>query len=210
MPWQLTHIRDSGLISAPTSRALSRTSQLAATSSAPSSGGTTIGSAGSGVAVTGAGFLLNNEMDDFSIKPGHPNLYGLVGSEANAIEPGKRMLSSMTPTFVYKSGGLFLVLGSPGGATIPTAVLQVILNVTDHGMALDEAVSAGRFHEQYLPDVIYAENGALEAGVIDALLEIGHKIQNRKPIGNVQAVLVGDGELTGASDPRGAGRAVGH
>ena len=165
---------------------------------------------GSGVVVPGAGFLLNNEMDDFSVKPDHANLYGLVGSEANAIEPGKRMLSSMTPTFVYDEDGLLLVLGSPGGATIPTAVLQVILNVIDHGMSLYDAVSAGRFHEQYLPDRIFIENGALPPGTIDVLLEIGHKIEIRRPIGEIQAILVGNGRLTGVCDRRGAGRAVGH
>jgi gamma-glutamyltranspeptidase/glutathione hydrolase len=168
------------------------------------------GSYGSGVVVEGAGFLLNNEMDDFSVKPGHANLYGLVGNEANAIEPGKRMLSSMTPTFVYKDDGLYLVLGSPGGSTIPTAVLQVILNVIDHGMPLCDAVSAGRFHEQYLPDRIFIENGALAPGTIDGLLGIGHKIEIRRPIGEIQAIMVGEGQVTGMSDPRGSGRAVGH
>ncbi len=168
------------------------------------------GSFGSGVVVKGAGFLLNNEMDDFSIKPGVPNLYGLVGSEANAIEPGKRMLSSMTPTFVYKDEELFLVLGSPGGSTIPTSVLQVILNVVDHGMPLFDAVAAKRFHEQYLPDRIFIENGALTPDVIDELLEMGHKLQIRTPIGRVQAILIENGRLHGASDPRGSGRATGH
>jgi gamma-glutamyltranspeptidase/glutathione hydrolase len=165
---------------------------------------------GSGVVVAGAGFLLNNEMDDFSVKPGHSNRYGLVGNRANAIEPGKRMLSSMTPTFVYNDNGLYLVLGSPGGSTIPTAVLQVMLRVVDHGLSLRDAVSAGRFHEQYLPDRIFIENGALARGTIDGLLAMGHKIEIRRPIGEVQAIMVGEGRLTGVSDPRGAGRAAGH
>ena len=165
---------------------------------------------GSGVLVRGAGFLLNNEMDDFSVKPGYSNIYGLVGNRANAIEPGKRMLSSMTPTFVYDHDALFMVLGSPGGSTIPTSVLQVILNVVDHGMRLRDAVSAGRFHEQYLPDRIYAENEALAPATIDGLLALGHKIEIRRPIGEIQAILVGEGTLTGVSDPRGAGRAVGY
>jgi gamma-glutamyltranspeptidase/glutathione hydrolase len=168
------------------------------------------GSYGSGVVVEGAGFLLNNEMDDFSVKPGYPNLYGLVGSEANAVAPGKRMLSSMAPTMVFEKDQLRLVLGSPGGSTIPTAVLQVILNVLDHGMTVEEAVAAGRFHEQYLPDRIYIENRALDPGVIDGLLALGHKIEIRKPIGSVQAIHVKGGELNGASDPRGSGRAVGY
>lgn len=165
---------------------------------------------GSGVVVAGAGFLLNNEMDDFAIKPGYPNLYGLVGSEANAIEPGKRMLSSMSPTFVDGPDGFFLVLGSPGGSRIPTTVLQVILNVVDHGMPLCDAVSASRFHEQYLPDRIFIENGALDPAAIDGLLSLGHRIEIRRPMGEVQAILVRDGRLTGASDPRGDGRAIGH
>jgi gamma-glutamyltranspeptidase/glutathione hydrolase len=168
------------------------------------------GSYGCGVVVENAGFLLNNEMDDFSIKASHANLYGLVGGEANAVAPGKRMLSSMSPTFVYDDDGLRLILGSPGGSTIPTTVLQVILDVIDHGMSLHDAVSAGRFHEQYLPDRIYVENGALTAESIDRLLDLGHKIEIRKPIGEVQAVEVGEGGLTGVSDPRGDGRAVGH
>lgn len=168
------------------------------------------GSYGCGVVVAGAGFLLNNQMDDFSSKPGHPNSYGLVGSAANAIEPGKRMLSSMSPTFVEKNDSLVMVLGTPGGATIPTSVAQVILNVLDYGMPLVDAVAAKRFHEQYLPDVIYIENGALAEGVIDRLLTMGHKIQIRKPIGNVQAIILENGKLTGVSDPRGVGRAVGH
>jgi gamma-glutamyltranspeptidase/glutathione hydrolase len=149
-------------------------------------------------------------MDDFSVKPGHPNLYGLVGSEANAIEPGKRMLSSMSPTFVYENGSLKMVLGTPGGSTIPTTVLQVILNVIDYDMPLDDAVAAGRFHEQYLPDAVFIENGALDPRVIDELLEMGHKLRIRRPIGNVQAVLIDGGKLEAVSDPRGVGRAVGH
>lgn len=165
---------------------------------------------GSGVVVEGGGFFLNNEMDDFSIKPGHPNLYGLVGSEANAIEPGKRMLSSMSPTIVTTGGELRMVLGTPGGATIPTTLLQVILNVIDRDMPLFDAVAAGRFHEQYLPDRIYVENGALVPDAIDCLLEMAHRIEIRKPIGNVQAILVKEGTLNGVSDPRGNGRAVGH
>ncbi len=165
---------------------------------------------GSGVTVESAGFLLNNEMDDFAIAPDHPNLYGLVGSEANAIEPGKRMLSSMVPTIVLRDRGLYMVLGTPGGSTIPTSILQVILNVVDYGMPIEEAVTARRFHEQYLPDRIYIENRALAPDVIDALIEMGHKIEIREPIGEVQAIMIERGKLTGACDPRGSGRAVGH
>ena len=115
---------------------------------------------GSKVVVRGAGFLLNNEMDDFSIKPGHPNLYGLVGSEANAIEPGKRMLSSMAPTIVLRDGKTFLVLGTPGGSTIITTIAQILIDMLDFDMNLEEAVSAPRFHHQWLPDRISVENGA--------------------------------------------------
>jgi gamma-glutamyltranspeptidase/glutathione hydrolase len=168
------------------------------------------GSYGSGVMVTGAGFLLNNEMDDFAIKPGHANLYGLAGGEANAVAPGKRMLSSMSPTFVYDDGDLYMVLGTPGGSTIPTTILQVFLNVVDYGMPLFDAVSAKRFHEQYTPEPIYIENGALGNECIDALLEMGHRIEIRKPIGEVQAILIEGSRLTGVSDPRGNGRAVGY
>ncbi|MEJ2721195.1 MAG: gamma-glutamyltransferase, partial [bacterium] len=180
------------------------------------------GSFGSGVTVAGGGFLLNNEMDDFSIKPGYPNMYGLVGSEANAIAPGKRMLSSMSPTFVLEGDSLFMVVGTPGGATIPTSVLQVISNVIDFRMPLDQAIAEGRFHEQYLPDEIFIENGALAAPVIAALTEMGHKVSVRSDIGDVQAIMIrsgrhrwdshvpGGGRLLGVSDPRRNGRAIGY
>ncbi len=149
------------------------------------------GSFGSGVTVAGAGFLLNNEMDDFSIKPGYPNLYGLVGSEANAIEPGKRMLSSMAPTIVAKESELFMVVGSPGGSTIPTAIFQVISNVIDFGMTLEDAVAAPRFHNQYLPDRISLEPAALPADVAEALRAMGHTIFVRdEDIGDIQAILM--------------------
>jgi gamma-glutamyltranspeptidase/glutathione hydrolase len=183
------------------------------------------GAFGSGVTVAGAGFLLNNEMDDFSLKPGHPNLYGLVGGQANSIEPGKRMLSSMSPTIVLKDGKLFMVVGTPGGSTIPTTVLQVISNVIDFGMTLEEAVAASRVHNQYLPDQISIEEGALTPAVVEALQGLGHRVVEREPIGDVQAILVGGvtdhgrpsgrgdrkgGRLVGVSDPRGNGRAVGY
>ncbi len=187
------------------------------------------GSFGCGVTVTGAGFLLNNEMDDFSIKPGVPNLYGLVGSDANAIEPGKRMLSSMAPTIVLKDGELFMVLGTPGGSTIPTSILQVISNVVDFRMTLEEAVAASRFHDQYLPDRISIETGALPAAVVEALRRLGHTVEERVRIGDIEAILVRGafststaqgrprdphdregGRFIGSSDPRGSGRAIGY
>jgi gamma-glutamyltranspeptidase/glutathione hydrolase len=110
------------------------------------------GTFGNCIVVDSAGFLLNNEMDDFSIKPGVPNMYGLIGGEANSVYPGKRMLSSMTPAIVEKDGALFMIAGSPGGSTIPTSVLQVIVNVIDFGMDIRQAVDTGRFHHQQLPD----------------------------------------------------------
>ena len=118
---------------------------------------------GNSIVVDSAGFLLNDQMDDFSIKPGYPNMYGLVGGEANSVQPGKRMLSSMTPTIVEKDGKLFLVLGSPGGSTIPTTVFQVIVNVIDFGMNIQQAVDAGRFHHQWLPDWISYEKNAIDS-----------------------------------------------
>ncbi len=165
---------------------------------------------GSGVTVKDAGFLLNNEMDDFSIKPGFPNIYGLVGAEANAIKPGKRMLSSMSPTIVLKDGRLFMVLGTPGGSTIPTSVLQVLMNVIDFDMTLEDAVSEPRLHEQYLPDRIFIEEGALDAAEIEALERIGHDVVTREPIGDVQAIQVRAGVVTGVSDPRRSGRPAGY
>ena len=128
------------------------------------------GSYGSKVVVDGAGFFMNNEMDDFSAKPGAPNMFGLLGSEANAIEPGKRMLSSMTPTIVEDpSGELFMVIGSPGGGRIITTVFEVMLNVIDHGMNIQEAVAAPRIHHQWLPDVLFYEAQALSEDVRQGL-----------------------------------------
>jgi gamma-glutamyltranspeptidase/glutathione hydrolase len=168
------------------------------------------GSFGSGVTVTGAGFLLNNEMDDFSIKPGFPNLYGLVGGEANAIEAGKRMLSSMTPAIVLRDGGLSMVLGTPGGSKIPTTVFQVLSNVIDYEMSLADAVRAPRYHEQYLPDKLYVEAGALAASAREALARLGHTVTERSPMCDVQAIIVDGDSLVGVSDPRGSGCAAGY
>jgi gamma-glutamyltranspeptidase/glutathione hydrolase len=162
------------------------------------------GGYGSYVVVGGAGFLLNNEMDDFSIKPGYPNAYGLVGAEANAIEPGKRMLSSMTPTLVEQDGKLRMVIGTPGGGTIITSVFQNLINVLDFGMGMQESVSAPRFHHQWLPDLIYHEAGAFPEATLAELGRRGHVLKAREPIGRVDAILVlPDGRLEGAADPRG-------
>lgn len=158
---------------------------------------------GSKVWVKGAGFLLNNEMDDFTAKPGSPNQFGLISNEANAIAPRKRMLSSMTPTIVERNGKVFLVLGTPGGATIPTSIFQVILDVMDHGASLQEAVDLKRFHHQWQPDEIAIEDSALTVEVWNALRAMGHHVCVREPIGRVDAIRRRpDGKLEGAADPR--------
>nr|WP_304608505.1 gamma-glutamyltransferase [Pontibacter anaerobius] len=166
---------------------------------------------GSKVFVAGAGFLLNNEMDDFSVKAGFPNSYGLVGGEANAIAPGKRMLSSMTPTILEKNGELFMVVGSMGGSTIITTVYQIILNVTVHGFPMQAAINAGRFHHQWKPDWILSEWGAL--GALDGLglWWKGHRLAPKPGgIGRAAGILVlPDGRLEGGADPRGDDAAAG-
>jgi gamma-glutamyltranspeptidase/glutathione hydrolase len=165
---------------------------------------------GSGVTVPGAGFVLNNEMDDFTSKPGVPNLYGLLQSEKNAIAPRKRPLSSMTPTIVMREDRPWLALGSPGGPTIITAVLQVIVNVVDHGMQLQEAVDAPRVHHQWAPDEVRVEP-RLNLDTSAKLLALGHRYSdNTERLGDVHAVMIQDGVLHGAPDPRSGGVALGY
>ena len=167
---------------------------------------------GSKVVVKGAGFILNNEMDDFSSKPGEPNVYGLVGSKANAIASEKRMLSSMTPSIVEKNGNLKMVLGSPGGSTIITSVLQNILNVIEYDMGIQESVSQPRFHDQWLPDMIRMESNSFDEHTKTELTTLGYEILEKKSliIGKVDAILVlPNGKLEGGADPRGDDTAVG-
>ena len=166
---------------------------------------------GGAVTVTGAGFLLNDEMDDFATAPGKPNMYGLVQGEANAIQPGKRMLSAMTPTIVVDPAGrLFLVLGAPGGPRIITAVYHVIVNVIDHRMPLAEAVIAPRLHHQALPDTIFLERGGVLPAVVDSLRAMGYAIHEWGYHALVEAIERGPDGWIGVSDPRSAGAAKGY
>jgi gamma-glutamyltranspeptidase/glutathione hydrolase len=166
---------------------------------------------GNSIVVDSAGFLLNNQMDDFSVKPGYANMYGLVGGEANSVQPGKRMLSSMTPTIVEKDGRLLLVLGSPGGSTIPTTVFQVVVNVLDFGMDIGEAVDAGRFHHQWLPDWISYEKNGIDSLTIEKLKGMGHQLKGRSSLGSINAIMIlPDGKKAGGADKRGNNSSCGY
>ena len=167
---------------------------------------------GSGHLVKGAGFFLNNEMDDFSSKPGVPNAFGLVGNEANSIQAGKRPLSSMTPTIVLKGGKPFMVIGSPGGSTIITTTMQAILNVVDYGMDIKEAVSSPRFHSQWVPDVIMTEPRGLSKDVIQNLESKGHTLVPYKwgYIGEANGILISEDGFYGGGDSRGETSAIGY
>ncbi len=167
---------------------------------------------GSKVVAEGTGVLLNNEMDDFTVRPGEPNFFGLVQGDANAIAPGKRMLSAMTPTLVLdRAGRLSHVLGSPGGATIITTISQIISSIADHGFTLTDAVAGPRLHHQHLPDAIQVEPGGLPADVAAELEALGHVVRERPEMsGDVQAIAVAaDGSLEGVPDPRRGGVAMG-
>ena len=166
---------------------------------------------GSGVYVSAGGFFLNDEMDDFAAQPGKPNMFGLVQGEANAIQPGKRMLSAMSPTIVLdRDGALLLVLGSRGGPRIITSTSQVILNVLDHHMILSDAVSAPRIHHQALPDTLRYERSGLEAVVVDSLGAMGYAIAPLSGVGLINAIMKVRGGYEGMSDPRSSGQPVGY
>lgn len=168
---------------------------------------------GNKIVVPGTGVLLNNEMNDFSVKADTPNQFQLIGREANAIAPGKRMLSSMSPTLVTKDGAPFMATGSPGGSTIITTTLQVIINVIDHGMAVDDAVSLPRFHHQWQPDVIRFDKFALNPDTRKKLRHMGHQelVESNyvRGIGDANSILYRDGLMHGIKDPRNDGLAVG-
>ncbi len=167
---------------------------------------------GSKIVVDGAGFLLNNEMDDFSAKPGSSNQFGLIGSEANSVQPGKRMLSSMTPTVVLKKGKPYIIIGSPGGSTIITVVLQVIMNCIDFHMNIRQAIDAPRIHNQWMPDRIDYEENALTPGVKNDLIKMGYTIGEMRVLGLAEGIMIDqkNGCISGASDPRGDGFAAGY
>jgi gamma-glutamyltranspeptidase/glutathione hydrolase len=165
---------------------------------------------GVGMMATGTGILLNNELDDFSAKPGVPNAYGLIGGEANAVAPRKRPLSSMSPTLVFRDGRFVLATGSPGGSRIITTVLQIILNVVDHGMNIAEASAAPRMHHQWLPDELRVEEG-FSPDTLKLLAEKGHSIALKPVMGSTQSIMAVEGGLAGAADPRRQGAlAAGH
>jgi gamma-glutamyltranspeptidase/glutathione hydrolase len=170
------------------------------------------GSYGSRTVVSGAGFLLNNEMDDFSVKPGVPNMYGAVGAEANAIFPGKRMLSSMTPTIVLKNNQPYLVVGTPGGTTIPTSIIQSLVNMIDFKMSPEDAVNLPKFHHQWLPDEIRVEKD-FNPGTIQQLESMGYKVVKKESIGQVELIEINFGKtrkITAIADKRGDNGAEGY
>ena len=160
--------------------------------------------------VDSAGFILNNEMDDFSIKPGEPNLYGLIGGRANEIAPGKRMLSSMSPTIVMLRDKPLLALGAPGGSKIITTVAEAVVNFSRFDLNLQELAAHPRFHHQWLPDSLYLEVHGFDINVKQELISRGHLIKEREPYSDLQIIhITPNGLMTGASDPRKNGRTAG-
>jgi gamma-glutamyltranspeptidase/glutathione hydrolase len=160
--------------------------------------------------VAGAGFLMNNEMDDFSVKPGVPNMYGAIGGEANAIAPGKRMLSSMTPTLILKNKKPYVVIGTPGGTTIPTSVFQGIVNIIDFNMTASDAINKPKFHHQWLPDNVMIEKD-FDANTKKQLIAMGYKVIERDGIGRTEAIrLLSDGKRETAADIRGDDSVAGY
>ena len=165
---------------------------------------------GSRTVVTGAGFILNDEMDDFSVKPGVPNMYGAIGGEANSIVPGKRMLSSMTPTIVLKNRQPYLIIGTPGGTTIPTSVFQTIVDILDFGLSADDAVNKPKFHHQWLPDSVFVEK-AFPQNVRTALEKMGYKVRERGAIGRTEVIKVyGKNDFEAVADKRGDDSSAGY
>ncbi|MFI5157084.1 MAG: gamma-glutamyltransferase, partial [Chitinophagales bacterium] len=168
------------------------------------------GGYGSKTVVGGAGFLMNNEMDDFSIKPGTPNMYGAVGGEANAIAPGKRMLSSMTPAIVLKNGAPYIIVGTPGGTTIPTSVFQSLVDILEFDMSPQDAVNKPKFHHQWLPDELFVEKD-FPKEVQEELKKMGYKISVRSQIGRTELIFIrGPGQITAVGDKRGDDAAAGY
>jgi gamma-glutamyltranspeptidase/glutathione hydrolase len=166
------------------------------------------GGYGSKTVVGGAGFLLNNEMDDFSVKPGVPNMYGALGTEANAIAPGKRMLSSMTPSVVLKKGKPYIIVGTPGGTTITTSVYQSIVNIIDFRLSAFDAVNKPKFHHQWKPDVVYVEKD-FPVETIKKLEAMGYKIADRGSIGATEMILINKKKIEAVADKRGNDSAAG-
>ncbi len=164
---------------------------------------------GNGITVPGLGFLLNDEMDDFAAKPGSPNMFGMLGADANAIEPGKRPLSSMDPTIVMKQGKLFMVVGAPGGSRITTGVMEVMLNVLDFQMNPQDAVDLPRFHEQWKPDILYLQNG-FPADASEALKKMGYEIRPTDGVARVEAIVLKNGTLEGGTESRSHGKVAGY
>ncbi len=168
------------------------------------------GGYGSSTVIGGAGFFINNEMDDFSVKPGVPNMYGAVGGEANAIAPGKRMLSSMTPTIVLKNNKAYLVAGTPGGTTITTSVFQTLVDILEFDMSAEDAVNKPKFHHQWLPDQVFIESD-FPMSVREELEKMGYKLTLRTGIGRTEVIkITPDGKITAVGDKRGEDTAEGY